>query len=88
MLYKNIGLAIRRLRKEKIVNLINILGLSIGITSFLLIVNYLDNETSYDDFHRNGDRILGLKVKSLKIIILPTIGLHHRWVVLQPSGTN
>ena len=47
----------RNLMKNKIFSLINILGLAIGITAFLLIINYLRFEYSFDDFNINEDRI-------------------------------
>jgi putative ABC transport system permease protein len=49
--------AIRSLLKNKTFSIINIAGLAIGIASFLLIVNYLRFEYSFDDFHVNKDRI-------------------------------
>ena len=47
----------RNLLKNKIFSAINILGLAIGIAAFLLIVNYLRFEYSFDDFNVNKDRI-------------------------------
>src|SRR5580765_6048980 len=47
----------RNLLKNKIFSAINILGLGIGMASFLLIVNYLRFEYSFDDFNINKDRI-------------------------------
>jgi putative ABC transport system permease protein len=41
----------RNLWKNKTFSAINIFGLSIGIAAFLLIVNYLRFEYSYDDAH-------------------------------------
>ncbi len=43
--------------KNKVFTAINIFGLSLGITAFLLIFNYLRFEYSYDDFHQNKDLI-------------------------------
>lgn len=43
--------------RHKQFSLLNILGLSIGITASLLIGLYVMNEKSYDNFHTNGDRI-------------------------------
>jgi len=37
--------------------IINLLGLTIGITSFILIVLWIKAETSYDKFHRNANNI-------------------------------
>jgi putative ABC transport system permease protein len=47
----------RNLRKNKIFSAINIFGLSAGVAAFLLIVNYLRFEYSYDDAHEKKDRI-------------------------------
>ena len=42
--------AVRALLKNKSVNIINICGLTIGLTSFLLIIHYLVYEVSFDTF--------------------------------------
>lgn len=47
----------RNLWKNKTFSAINIFGLSIGIAAFLLIINYLRFEYSYDDAHEKKDRI-------------------------------
>src|SRR3954447_19759542 len=47
----------RYLLKNKVFSVINVLGLAIGIAAFLLIVNYLRFEYSFDDFNVNKDRI-------------------------------
>lgn len=47
----------RSLWKNKTFSAINIFGLSIGIAAFLLIVNYLRFEYSYDDAHEKKDGI-------------------------------
>ncbi|HET6996724.1 MAG TPA: ABC transporter permease [Chitinophagaceae bacterium] len=47
----------RNLRKNKTFSAINIFGLSVGIAAFLLIVNYLRFEYSYDDAHVKKGRI-------------------------------
>lgn len=49
--------AIRNLFKNSFYSFINILGLSIGITSCLLILIYVNHEMSYDKFHKDHDRI-------------------------------
>jgi putative ABC transport system permease protein len=49
--------AIRNIRRFKTVSLINILGLSVGVSACLLMMMYVVNETRYEDFHRNKDRI-------------------------------
>jgi putative ABC transport system permease protein len=50
-------LALRNLSKRKFYTLINIFGLNIGVVSFLLILEYVAFERSYDSFHTNADRI-------------------------------
>jgi putative ABC transport system permease protein len=47
----------RNLMKNKVFSAINVLGLGIGIAAFLLIINYLRFEYSFDDFNANEDRI-------------------------------
>ncbi|MDN5201092.1 ABC transporter permease [Fulvivirgaceae bacterium BMA10] len=46
-------IAVRNLLRNKLGTAINILGLTIGITSFILIFLFVNNERSYDSFHQN-----------------------------------
>ncbi len=57
MLKNYLLLAINNFRKQKLFSLINILGLTIGITCCLMIFLFILNEWSYDNFHKNGDKI-------------------------------
>jgi putative ABC transport system permease protein len=57
MLKNYLKIALRSLVKQKVYSLINILGLTVGIASCLLIVLFVKNEFSYDDFHPNAERI-------------------------------
>jgi len=50
-------LAFRNLLKRKGYTLINIIGLAIGLVSFMLIMEYVMFERSYDNFHTKGNRI-------------------------------
>ncbi len=43
--------------KNKIFSFINIFGLTIGLTSFLLIALYIFDELTFDRFHKNADNI-------------------------------
>jgi putative ABC transport system permease protein len=45
--------------------ILNITGLTIGITSFLLITIYVLHELSYDRFHKNYENIYRIKVKGV-----------------------
>ncbi|MFC2096114.1 ABC transporter permease [Bacteroidota bacterium] len=55
--------AIRNLFRQKAYSLINLLGLSIGIASFVIILIYVQHELSYDKFFKDSDRLyrVGLK---------------------------
>jgi putative ABC transport system permease protein len=49
--------AIRNLRKNPTASAINILGLTVGLSSCLLITLFIRHELSYDDFEVRGPRI-------------------------------
>src|ERR1700743_34408 len=49
--------AFRSLRKNKTATAINIFGLTIGLSSCLLIALFIRHELSYDDFEVKGPRI-------------------------------
>lgn len=49
--------AFRNLWKNKTAAVINVFGLTIGLTCCLLIALYIQRELSYDKFETNGDRI-------------------------------
>ena len=49
--------AIRNLRKRPFLNLIKVLGLSLSLSGFLLIVLFLKNELTYESFNKNVGRI-------------------------------
>lgn len=50
-------IAIKNFRKQKLFSLINVLGLTIGITCCLMLFLFIMNEFSYDKFHSNGKNI-------------------------------
>jgi putative ABC transport system permease protein len=50
-------LAVKNFRKQKMFSVINILGLTVGITCCLMIFLFIMNEFSYDNFHKNGKNI-------------------------------
>ena len=45
--------ALRNLIRNRISSLVNIIGLAIGMAAFVLIIQYVRYELSYDDFHQN-----------------------------------
>ncbi len=50
-------IALRSFKKDKWYNLLNILGLTIGITFTLFLIFYIADELNYDRYHKNADRI-------------------------------
>lgn len=63
MWYNYLKLAIRNLQRNKSFVAINILGLSIGIATCLLILLYVQHEWSYDRFNEKADRIVRVVFK-------------------------
>ncbi|MDN5213849.1 ABC transporter permease [Fulvivirgaceae bacterium BMA12] len=56
--------AYRNLLRKKLYSLINLTGLTLGITCCLLIFLYVQNEYNYDRFHADGDRVFRVIRKS------------------------
>lgn len=50
-------IASRQMMKSKSFALINVLGLAVGLTAFVLIIQYVSFELSYDTFHSNANEI-------------------------------
>ncbi|HET9279441.1 MAG TPA: FtsX-like permease family protein [Flavitalea sp.] len=57
MLRSYLKIAWRNLIKNKTFSFINIFGLTVGLTSFLLIALYVFDELTFDKFHRNASRL-------------------------------
>jgi putative ABC transport system permease protein len=53
--------SLRNLARIKLFSSINILGLSIGMATCLLILHHVNFERSYDRFHKDSDRIYRLR---------------------------
>ncbi|MEJ7586264.1 MAG: ABC transporter permease [Ferruginibacter sp.] len=49
--------AIRNFKRDKGYSLLNIVGLTIGITFSLFLIFYIKDELSYDRYHKKADRI-------------------------------
>ena len=49
--------AIRRLLRNPITSIINIVGLATGLACAFLVLMFVENETSYDRHHKDADRI-------------------------------
>jgi putative ABC transport system permease protein len=61
MLKNYFTIAWRNLMKNKVFSIINILGLTIGITVCMMIFVFIMNESSVDNFHTKADRIYRLQ---------------------------
>lgn len=60
-MFKNyLKIAFRNIKRHLGYSFINIFGLAVGMTVCLLMLMYVVNEISYDDFHEKGDRIYRL----------------------------
>ncbi len=57
MLKNYIILTFRKIFRYRTYSLINIIGLSIGLASFIIIMLYVYDEYSYDKYHKNSDQI-------------------------------
>ncbi|GGB24480.1 ABC transporter permease [Puia dinghuensis] len=60
MLKNYLTIAIRNLWRHRVFSAINLLGLAVGMSSFLLIFSYVSFERSYDKFNPKADRIYRL----------------------------
>ncbi len=49
--------ALRNMSRQKLHSLVNILGLSVGLASCILISLYVSDELSFDRFHKNPDSL-------------------------------
>jgi putative ABC transport system permease protein len=65
MLRNYLTSAYRNLKKTKVYSLINILGLTLGMTICLLLLHYVNYEKSYDSFHKNADRIYRIRYERI-----------------------
>lgn len=76
MLKNYLKIAIRNILNGKIYSAINITGLVIGLTSFIFIFLYVQDQNSYDVFNKKADRIYRLnKVNK------PNIGTEERHAI-------
>ena len=63
MLRSLFQVAIRNFRRDASYSLINIVGLTIGITGSLLLILYVYDDLSFDRYHENADRIYRISSK-------------------------
>ena len=53
-------IAVRNLQRNRAISFINIVGLAVGIASAVVILLWVQNQLSYDQFHTNKDRVVRL----------------------------
>jgi putative ABC transport system permease protein len=77
MLMNHMKIAWRHMRRQKGYSFINVAGLALGLTCFLLIGLWVADELSFDRFHEYKDRIFRVvnKVESGELIPSPTYAL-------------
>jgi len=57
MLKNYMKTALRNMRRQKVFSIVNILGLSLGLASCILILLFVADELSFDRFHGKAERI-------------------------------
>ncbi|GHM98895.1 ABC transporter permease [Cytophagales bacterium WSM2-2] len=65
---------LRNIFKNKVYGLINLVGLTCGISLALLILTYVRSEVTYDNFHPKGDRLYRIQYRvpnGLQLAVTP-----------------
>ncbi|MGH1437348.1 MAG: ABC transporter permease [Lewinella sp.] len=65
MIKNYLKIALRNLRRSKVMSFINISGLAIGIATCLLILLFVQYEWSFDRYHEKADRIVRVIFKGM-----------------------
>lgn len=81
MLINHFKIAFRNLKNQKAHAIINILGLAIGLACSVLILLFVRQETSYDAFHENADRLYRVTYEEVN-----TPAMRHLATVSPPMG--
>jgi ABC-type antimicrobial peptide transport system permease subunit len=63
-MYYNLKIAIRNLQRNGLYSWINVIGLAVGLTACILIALWVQDELSYDRFHRNAKNLYDITYKS------------------------
>lgn len=72
IMFKNyFKIAFRNASRHKAYSFINIAGLMVGLTSFILISMYTQHQLSFDDFHENKEQIY--RITDGKKAIVPSV---------------
>lgn len=65
MIKNYIKIAVRNLWNKRLYSGINMLGISMAVAFSMLVNLYIQQENSFDTFHRNGNRLYRLEATSL-----------------------
>ena len=77
MLRNYLKIAIRNLRKHKGYSFINIFGLAVGLATCILILLWVQDEVSYDQFHTNLDSLY-------RVVCYDRLGSREKYSVTSP----
>ena len=72
-----VKLLFRNFLKDKLLNTINLLGLSMGLVASLLIVLYADHELSYDSFHADPKNTYRMEAITNGDLWFSNLGMEH-----------
>ncbi|MEO1253497.1 MAG: ABC transporter permease [Bacteroidota bacterium] len=63
MLRNYLTTILRQIKKNKVFSFINISGLALGMAACLIIAQYVRFHTSFDQFHKNADKVFRIESK-------------------------
>ena len=63
LIWNYMKIALRKIKRQKGFSFINIAGLAIGMAACILILIWVQDELSYDRFHRNADQIFRINTE-------------------------
>lgn len=63
LVFNYIKIAFRRIRRHKGHSFINIAGLAVGMAACILMLIWVQDELSYDRFHKNADQIYRINIE-------------------------
>ncbi|MGD8777490.1 MAG: ABC transporter permease [Ignavibacteria bacterium] len=63
LIWNYFKIAFRNITRQKVYSFINIMGLAVGITCFLLLVLFINHELSFDECYEKSDEIYRIYVK-------------------------
>ena len=73
MLNNYLKVALRNILRNKLFSSINVLGLAVGMTCFILISLWIQDELSYDKFHNKKDDLFMLTIKHPEGVLDPNV---------------